>query len=427
MPRSPEAPGFRLRTQDLGRRMKLRTIFEFAVVGICTVAFALNAAGICTTLLTDSFAGQRDFVTYWSSGHQLVHRANPYDGAAILQMELSTGYTAGLPPLIMRNAPPSLLIVLPLGFLGVRAASLLWTLLMIVSLWLSVRMIAAMHNQAGNRLNILGFTFAPALSCLISGQMALFVLLGLVLFLRLHRTRPFLAGASLWLCALKPQVFLAFGVVLLAWIIVNRYYRILLGAAAAFAFSTAVAMVLDRGVWMHYAQMMRAAELETKLIPCMSTMLRLAINPGAVWIQGVPAALGCVWALVYYLQRRHSWDWIEHGSLLMLVSVAVAPYSWFMDQAALLPAVLHALYRNRSRNLVALLALLSAGIETANFRGVPLRNAILYPWTALVWLAWYLLATRNAAASDEPGAKGIGHEVTTVTGSVRDSRNPSFS
>lgn len=395
MPRSFDAQEFRLRIQQLTQRIKLRAVFEIVVVGVCTVAFALNAAGIFATLLTDDYAGQRDFVTYWTAGRQLVQRADPYDGPAILRLERSVGYSADTPPLIMRNAPPSLPIVLPLGLFGVRAASLLWSLLMVASLWLAVRLIAAMHDRSMSGLDVLGLTFAPALSCLISGQMALFVLLGLVLFLRLHRTWPFLAGASLWLCALKPQLFLPFGAVLLAWIVLNRGYRILLGAASAFAISTAVACVLDPLVWVHYARMMRAAQLETKLIPCVSTMLRLAIDPGKVWLQGLPAALGCVWALVYF-RRHRRWDWTEHGSLLMLVSVAVAPYSWFMDQAVLLPALLHALYRNRSRGLVALFALLSAGIELANLRGVRLTNPVLYPWTAPVWLAWYLLAIRKA-------------------------------
>jgi len=395
MPRSPDTQGFRLRIQQLTQRIKLRAFFEIVVVGVCTLAFALNAAGIFTTLLTDNYAGQRDFVTYWSAGRLLVQRTDPYDAPATLRLERSVGYPADTPPLIMRNAPPSLPMVLPLGFLGIRAASLLWSLLMVVSLWLAVRMIAAMHDRKMGGLDLLGITFAPVLSCLISGQMALFVLLGLALFLRLHRTHPFLAGAALWLCALKPQLFLPFGVVLLAWIVASRGYRILLGAATAFALSTAVVCVLDPLVWVHYARMMNAAQLEAKLIPCLSTMLRLAIDPGKVWLQAVPAALGCVWALAYF-RRHRRWDWIEHGSLLMLVSVAVAPYSWFMDQAVLLPALLHALYRNRSRDLVALFALLSAGIEVANLHGVRLTNPVLYPWTAPVWLAWYLLATRKA-------------------------------
>ena len=83
MARTPEVPT---------RQSGLRAISEFLVVGVCTLAFALNAAGIGATLLTPNFAGQRDFVTYWSSGHQMVQRANPYDGPAILRMEHSVGF-----------------------------------------------------------------------------------------------------------------------------------------------------------------------------------------------------------------------------------------------------------------------------------------------------------------------------------------------
>jgi hypothetical protein len=307
--------------------------------------------------------------------------------------------------------------VLPLGLLGVRGASLLWSLLMVASLWASVRMIAEMHNRQGSPLNLLAYSFAPALSCLIAGQMGLFVLLGLVLFLRLHRTLPFLAGASLWLCAVKPHLFLPFGVVLLLWIVLSRRYTIVLGAAAAFAFSTALALALDPQVFPHYTQMMQAAQLDTKFIPCVSTMLRLYLKPNAVWIQFVPAALGCIWALAWFLRHR-DWDWLEHGSLLMLVSVVVAPYSWFMDQAVLLPAILYGLYRNRSRNLVAILALLSAMVEIANFRGVPLGNHILYPWTAPVWLAWYLLAIRASTPKPEIVTQTVSSEVTGIAEDV---------
>jgi hypothetical protein len=204
--------------QDIRRRIRLltqpktiRVVAEFLVVGICTLAFALNAAGLLTTLLTDNYAGVRDFVSYWSSGRQLVAHANPYDGHAILQLERSVGLAPGVQPLVMRNPPPALLLVLPIGFLSVRAASLFWSLLLVGALVLSVQMIAAMHGRSKSQLNILAYTFAPALSCLITGQQAIFVLLGLVLFLRLNQTRPFLAGASLWLCALKPHLFLRLG------------------------------------------------------------------------------------------------------------------------------------------------------------------------------------------------------------------------
>ena len=119
----------------------------------------------------------------------------------------------------------------PLGFINPRVAWLLWSMLMLACLAVSVYLLWILYGRPRNRRYLLGLSFGPALLCLLYGQTSLFSLLGLVLFLRLHRTRPFLAGISLWLCALKPHLFLPFGVVLLAWVLVSRSYKLLAGAA----------------------------------------------------------------------------------------------------------------------------------------------------------------------------------------------------
>jgi hypothetical protein len=87
---------------------------------------------------------------------------------------------------------------------------------------------------------------------------------------------------------------------------------------------------------------------------------------------------------------------MEHGSVLMLVSVLVAPYTWFTDQAILMPALLHAVYLTRSRSLVAFLALASAVIEIAIFCSLPPLHSTFYLWTAPAWFAWYLCTTRSS-------------------------------
>jgi hypothetical protein len=86
---------------------------------------------------------------------------------------------------------------------------------------------------------------------------------------------------------------------------------------------------------------------------------------------------------------------MAHGSLLMLVSVLVAPYTWLFDQAILIPSLLHAAYITRSRNLVAILALASAVIEVGALRNVAPTHSAFYLWTAPAWLMWYLTATRR--------------------------------
>jgi hypothetical protein len=380
------------------KRRKLQAVAEFLVVAICTLAFAFTAVGIFGSLLGSHAAGSRDFVEYWAAGHQLIHHANPYDGAAVLGLERSVGFPFELPAIIMGNPPSTLLLVLPLGLLGATAAELVWLALLLACLVASVRMVWVMHDRPKNQLHWLGYSFAPALSCLLSGQVTIFLLLGLALFLRFHRSRPFLAGVSLWLCMLKPHLFLPFGVVLIVWVILTRSYKILLGTVVALGVSSAVAVMFDPLVWVQYGQMMRTARIDRLAIPCLSIMLRQKISPNTIWLQYLPAVLGCVWALGYFRRHRDDWDWLEHGSLLMLVSVLVAPYTWFMDQVILIPALLHAAYVTRSRNLVAILALASAVIEVEILRGLPLLQSALFLWTAPAWLVWYIFATRATVA-----------------------------
>jgi Glycosyltransferase family 87 len=389
-------------TRRMSQRKNLQTIAEFLVVGICTVALTLTIVGISAALLGGHAAGSRDFVEYWASGHLLAHHANPYDGDAILGIERSVGYPSDLPVLIMWNPPPALLLVLPLGFVGSRAGELLWSLLLLASLFASVRMVWIMHGRPNHLLNLLGYSFAPALVCLLAGQVSLLVLLGLALFLRLHRSRPFLAGASLWLCLLKPHLFLPFGLVLLVWAIATRSYRVLGGVAAALGLSSGIVFLWDPLAWMHYGQMMRTistVRMQQEMIPCLSIMLRWAISSKTMWLQYLPSAFGCVWALAYFRKHYDHWDWMEHGSLLMMVSVLLAPYTWLMDQAVLIPALLHGAYHTHSRNLLAILALASAVIDIGALRGLALLHSPFYIWTAPAWLAWYLFATKASYAT----------------------------
>ena len=388
----------------------LRIAAEFLVVGICTLAFAISAVGVGTTLLTGTNAGSRDFITYWASARQLMHHSNPYAEHDIMQLEQAAGFPPGITTMIMRNPPYALPLIFPFGLVDEKTAAGLWSLLLLGSLIASVQIVWIMHNRPDNYLHLLGYTFAAALSCLGAGQTSLLLLLGLVLFLRLHRTRPLIAGASLWLCALKPHLFLPFGVVLLAWIIASKRYRVAVGALGALLISLAITYHLDPLAWSQYREMMNHAGIASLPIPCVSIFLSQTISPKGTWLQYLPALLGCLWAIAYFYKHRSTWDWLEHGSLLMLVSLVAAPYSWFADQVVLIPALLHALYQTRSRLTIAVFASINAIIQIASFRGVPLTSFSLYVWTAPGWLLWYLWAT-------SPSASYRNHDRLTVSAS----------
>jgi hypothetical protein len=378
-------------------RKAIRVAYTLAIATLCGLTFGFTLIGFFYSMLVDSVVGARDFVVYWATGQQLAHHANPYDRVALLHIERAAGLPDRYGPMFMRNPPNTLLLAYPLGFLPLKAASVVWPTALCLCLVVSVYILWRMFGKRGGHRHWLGYSFAPALICLINGQAALFSLLGLVVFLRLHRSHPFLAGLSLWLCTTKPHLFLPFGLVMLIWIVVTRSYRLLLGSLVAIALSFAITSHIDPLAWQQYSQMVRTSGIEHEFIPCFSVLVRVWIHPDALWLQYVPAVLACIWAVFYYWRRRTQWNWMTNGSLLMLVSIVAAPYSWLFDQGLAIPALLQGAYFTRSRNLVILLAILSALVEVAMFCNI-WKPSAMYLWTmwaAPAWLIWYLLAVHS--------------------------------
>jgi hypothetical protein len=133
-------------------------------------------------------------------------------------------------------------------------------------------------------------------------------------------------------------------------------------------------------------------------VPSLSQELRRLIDHNATWIQFLPEAAGCLWALWYFWTRRARWNWMDHGMILLLISVATAPYAWLTDEALLLPAVLAGLYQAvelRRSTLPLMLIVAVAQIEIFNAVRV---NSPYYLWTMPAYLAWYLYATGRIGA-----------------------------
>jgi hypothetical protein len=350
-------------------------------IGVCILAFAMSGSN----------ASNRDFVCYWAAGHQLVSHGNPYDGPAILRLERQAGFTDSR-PFFMRNPPIAFFMAWPLGFVGVRAGAVLWSLALVGALMISIRLLWTMHGRPADRMHLVGYCFAPILACLLAGQIGILLLLGVVLFLRFHQTHPTLAGMSLLLCALKPHLFFPFAVVLCMWAIRGRAYRLFIGAAAAMAATLCFSFLLDRAAWQHYAAMAAQARLQDEFIPALSLMLRLLVHRQAVWLQFVPAAVACAWAAWFFMKHRTHWDWMEHGSLLMLVSILVAPYAWFSDQAVLLPALFDALYRQMRSGGPLFPFTCAMGLSLLQVLAGTGIGSAFYLWTAPAWFALWLMS-----------------------------------
>jgi hypothetical protein len=345
-----------------------------------------------------ALSGSRDFVVYWATGQQLLHHLDPYDPRMMGLLEHAAGFT-GHGSYYMRNPPWALPLTLPLGLIPASIAAMPWSLLMLGIALLCVRMLWKMLGRPDNYVQWFGYAFPAALQCVIMGQTSLFLLMGLVLFLRLHRSRPFWAGASLWFCTLKPHLFLAWGVAFLLWIVVARAWRILGGAVAAMAASCVVTEAIDPRAWSQYLHWVRTSGISHEFIPCLSIEFRNLVHPTAEWLAFLPGGLACIWAIVYFWPRRHTWDWMTDGNLLMLVSLVVAPYCWFYDQCLAMPALLAAAAVCRSRKVLAALGVIYLVVVIQPYVFTVDLGSRLYLWPAAAWLIWYLMARRSAERS----------------------------
>ena len=368
-------------------------------------AVCLVAAGISIFVLIarNNNAGQRDFIQYWASGQHLIHGANPYDDASIQALERANGYVLDY-RLTMRNPPVALFLALPLGLVSANTGLILWLILLLASLVASIHMLRNLHGHPDNRLHLLGYCFAPVMECLMAGQLGIFLLLGETLFLYFHKSRPFLAGAALLLCATKPHLFLPFGIVLLVWIVIQKQYRILSGFCLALLASGTLAFCFDPHVWSQYMLTMRSAGALNEPVPVLSLIFRCLIDRNAAWLQFLPEAAGCVWALWYYWTRRSHWSWMNQGLLLLLVSALCRPFGWFSDEALLIPAILTGIYRADDSGRSLLPFGFIAGIAMIEVFADVQMTTMYYLWTVPAWLLWYLYATGNG----DRQAKGTG-------------------
>jgi len=360
----------------------------------------LRATGIAAIVLAGilliTFIGHpanRDFIEYWTSASLLMHRSNPYSAAGILNLEKAHGFT-GATPLIMLNPPWTLFLIAPLGLFPVREGLFLWTLFAVGCLLGSVRILNVSTNARG-----FAYVFAPFVICLFSSQSSPFLLLGFALFLRFHASRPFWAGASLLLMAIKPHLFLIFWAVLLMDATYRRRLRIFAGFTAALATASAFPLFFDPRIWQQYfALALGYKAVRQAFLPTASMLFRALIDVHTFWLLFVPSAFAIIWGFWYYTRNRRSWEWTSHGMLLMLATILASPYSYFSDEIVLLPAILFALALPEKRKYSAWLLLAINTIALCLvFTGHGLSSRS-YLWTPVTWLAWFLYAVYRPQA-----------------------------
>jgi len=346
----------------------------------------------------------RDSLAYWAASYLLVHLHDPYNHAAVMDLEAEQGYRESR-PLVLRTPPWSLFLVLPLGWLSPFEAWILWLALLLGCLVLGLRLTRKLYDPAASTQNLLAivvYTFAPVPACLVSGQMGLVLMLGVVLFLWLHEEHSYWAGAALLLPFAKPHLLSLFWLTLAVWIVSKKKTKIAIGFGAAFVGGTLAALIFDPHAFAHYHEMMQVAAIQKEFIPALSGVLRLLFFRRLFWMQFVPMIIGLGWCAYYFIRNHHHWDWRQHGPALLVVSVLVTPYGWLSDETVVLPAIVQAtviLYGIRhnlrawSKLMLGFFVFLNLLLLLILRFKIPFSTGI-YFWSSLVWFGFYFYALR---------------------------------
>jgi hypothetical protein len=345
-----------------------------------------------------------DFVEYWAAGQLLARGGNPYDQAALAELEKQAGRDEASIPML--NPPWTLPVVLPLGWLDVRAAHLVWLGAHLVALVVAADLLWRTYGGDDDLrflAPVLALTFVPALCALIVGQISPLMLLGAAAFLWFVRQgRDLEAGVASTLLAVKPHMAYLFWVALIVWAVGARRWKLLVAGALAGVALTATAAAFRPSIVADYWAMAREPPAEYAP-PTLGFLLRWALDSPSFGWQFVPLLPGFAWLAWYGWRHRRDWDWPRRMPLLLTVSALTAAYgAWLFDLVILLVPILDVAARlsregTRGRRWAA------AGVHLAIFAaGLTLMLApfkiqyLHYIWITPVVLVAYLALSRDS-------------------------------
>jgi hypothetical protein len=373
-------------------------------LGMLAVALLLGWIGSHSQLARYN-AANRDSMQFWATGRCLVENRNAFDLKEVLKLQQSEGFQEDR-AYLSRIPPWTIPVMAPFGLMTPYWTWFVIVMLSAVMLIVATRLCWDLFGDSRTRASdcyLASYLFAPVLACFKSGQIGIFLLFGLLLFLRWYHKRPFLAGAALWLPFVKPHLFMVFGVVGLQWILAERRWRILIGFATAVILSLGTALALDHNLFTHYLANLRGQAIPNEFIPSLAGVFRLLVAPQVFFLQCLPLFAGLLWGLWYWREHREHWVWKEHGITLLLVSFLVSPYYFLPDEVVLLPVVSQAtVLFFRKSNPDSVTAYVLSGLSCVLLVMVIVNVALpsgAYAWSGLVWAAWHVLGRKAAPRS----------------------------
>lgn len=374
---------------------------------VCLAGSALVLLSWAPRVLVSSrLLASDDFVQYWSAGRLNAQGRNPYDPAAMAELQREAGretYAADVAT-IAWNPPWTFALLMPLGMLDYSTARLVWWLLSLTLVFICAQWSWDAYGGRPDRRWVawlLAFAFGPTLFALRVGQIGPLLLAGIVGVLQaLRRERWGAAGAWAALLLIKPQLPFLILLILGLWVVANRRFTVVLGGAGALLLASAVALGANPAVFAQYAGALIAHPPADWATPTLGGVARLFLGMDRFWLQFVPPLFGAGWAAALWFRRGRAWDWLAEGPLLVAASLVTAAYAWTYDLVLLvLPLVSLVAWLVGSQQGRRLWWPLAA-IAVLNGLYLVLAGRVSSDfwlfWLAPGFVLWYVLSLRSA-------------------------------
>jgi hypothetical protein len=237
---------------------------------------------------------------------------------------------------LVYNRPPFYAVLLwPLGKLPYRESYFVWQTLSVGALVAFILLWRIPDRKAA----VLACCWSlPLILAIAHGQDLTFLLLLLAASLRHYRTRPFLAGFVLSLCAIKFHLFLLLPLLIIG----QKRWRLLEGLAAGGAALIAVSFVAAGVGWpLHYLQMMRLTiDPQPQIMPNFHGLL-LGVPYG--WLVELLLSLATAVA-VWLISRRSDFEYAL--AAVLVGGLLISHHAYPQDCTLLLPALLILMVRS---------------------------------------------------------------------------------
>lgn len=315
--------------------------------------------------------GTNDFIEYWSAFQLFIAQSNPYDPAALFQIQQTLGWS-DTTPLMMWNPPWLLLLLSPILSLSFHYASLIWLILSVgLAIWI---VYFALDLLSPDRVTgrwmlwgcLVAATFFPMWSSLRVGQLGVLLAWGFCGALwAIERKKPLMVGFCLSLWTLKIHLFLPIAVYLIFRSLRDRFLWRCFGYSLAF-----VLLFVGATEWLHpgaVTQWLGAFEgardfnrlphiqdtasqvvlVEQWIAASLTGAVRMFLAEDGLtpsWPMWVVPLIGISLAGLMAIITPRDSSYIKGVAFSSLLAVSFAPFGWVFDFSILLTSYLLTLF-----------------------------------------------------------------------------------